>query len=87
MSQPNKFWIEKQVTGLAEQFPYVWWVQMFSNSHQREYTARVLLDVEGEGWEIKVTDKQWNYHLMIQELEKRLNEVCYEREIVNARQS
>lgn len=39
MPQPNKFWIEKQVT-----------------------------------------DKHWNYHLMIQELEKRLNEVCYERE-------
>lgn len=75
--QPSKYWIEQQVVNLANEFPNVWWVQMFSNSCQQEYTARVLLNVNGIEEEIKITDKQWNYHLMIEGLEKKLNEVCY----------
>lgn len=75
--QPSKYWIEQQVVNLANEYPYVWYVQMFSNFCQQEYTARVLLEIGDVNHEVKVTDKQWNYHLMIEELEKRLNEVCY----------
>ncbi|AUR86356.1 hypothetical protein NVP1084O_149 [Vibrio phage 1.084.O._10N.261.49.F5] len=71
--QPTKHWIEQKCRDIFYTYPEVYHVILLSNPLDKEYTLRVCVDGYGA---FEATDKQWNYHKMIEDMERLCDETC-----------